>query len=82
LGVMGDDVEMGDTRPTDWRLGPVELVAAGDESDVSIGGGDAGCCGLKGDGSGIANGDMGRAMLDGDLRGSPPGDIGPRFDGT
>lgn len=43
LGVMGEVAEMGDAKPADWRRGPLEVVAAGDERVVSMGGGDAGC---------------------------------------
>ena len=42
-GVTGDVAEIGDAKPTDCRRGPLIEVAAGDESDVSMGGGDAGC---------------------------------------
>ena len=65
---MGDVAEIGDANPTDWRRGPLEEVAAGEESDVSIGGGDAGCwLIMKGEGSGMPNGDIGKAMFAGDF---------------
>src|SRR5690242_20546395 len=43
LGVIGEEAEMGDTNPTDWRRGPLDEVAVGEDRDVSMGGGDAGC---------------------------------------
>ena len=68
-GVIGELAETGLTKPTDWRRGPVdEDVAAGEESEVSMGGGEAGCWLIvKGEGRGMPKGDMGRAMLAGDL---------------
>lgn len=68
LGVMGDVAETGDAKPTDWRRGPLVEVAAGEERDVSIGGGDAGCWLIEsGDGNGMPNGDIGNAMFAGDF---------------
>ena len=67
-GVIGDVAEMGDAKPTDWRRGPVDEVAAGEESDVSMGGGDAGCWLIvKGEGNGMPKGDIGKAIFAGDF---------------
>jgi hypothetical protein len=65
---MGDEAEIGDASPTDWRRGPLNEVAAGEDSDVSIGGGDAGCWLIvKGEGNGMPKGDIGRAIFAGDF---------------
>ena len=76
---MGEELEIGDTSAMDGRRGPVELdiVADGDDKDVSMDGGAVGRCeGLNGEASGMPNGDMGRGMFAGDLRGRPSGDMG------
>lgn len=81
-GVIGEELEMGETRPIEARRGPVEVdtVIDGDESDVSIEGGAVGrWLGTSGDASGVPldgilpcelsgrpSGDMGRAICVGD----------------
>jgi hypothetical protein len=76
---MGEEFDMGDTRAIDGRRGPVELdiVADGDDIDVSMDGGAVGRCeATNGDASGIPYGDIGRGMLAGDLSARPSGDMG------
>lgn len=62
LGVIGDEFEMGDTKPIEDRRGPVEVdtVADGDEREVSIDGGAVGRCrGMNADACSPPHGDMG-----------------------